>query len=141
MHNITNGLVIYHILAQTEDIKQNHVDVYSYELGTHFFAVLVIIVFFNTLALLFLTQLIVFHIELKYKGLTTYEFLKLKENVTRESKIVIKVNQNNLKQELTDEMEGRRRILEDQAKIRRQLELLEQKEAVQSNEDNDQLQK
>ena len=47
---------------------------------------------FNLLALMFLINLITFHIELKYKGLTTYEFLKLKENIPKESKIVVKVN-------------------------------------------------
>ena len=32
------------------------------------------------MAIMFLLNLITFHIELKYKGLTTYEFLKIKEN-------------------------------------------------------------
>jgi hypothetical protein len=111
------------------------------ELGTHFFVTLVVVVFFNTLALLFLTHLIVFHIELKYKGLTTYEFLKLKENVTKESKIVIKVNQHLIKKELDDEMEGKRKILLEQAQVRRKLELLAQKEAeALKTEQADQLQ-
>ena len=47
----------------------------------------------NCLALMFLLNLITFHIELKYKGLTTYEFLKIKENNQKESKIVVRVNQ------------------------------------------------
>ena len=47
----------------------------------------------NCLALMFLVNLITFHIELKYKGLTTYEFLKIKENNQKESKIVVRVNQ------------------------------------------------
>ena len=42
---------------------------------------------------MFLVNLITFHIELKYKGLTTYEFLKIKENNQKESKIVVRVNQ------------------------------------------------
>ena len=46
----------------------------------------------NSLALVFLINLITFHIELKFKGLSTYEFLKLKETVSRESKIVVRVN-------------------------------------------------
>jgi len=45
----------------------------------------------NSLALMFLGHLITFHIELKYRGLSTYEFLKLKESVTRESKIVVRI--------------------------------------------------
>jgi len=50
---------------------------------------------FNLLALMFLVNLIKFHIELKHKGLTTYEFLKMKENISgggHTSKIVIKVD-------------------------------------------------
>ena len=61
---------------------------------------LIVMSAFNLLALLFLTNLITFHIELKYKGLTTYEFLKMKEGtMNKESKIVVRVNQ-----ELRDEM-------------------------------------
>lgn len=44
---------------------------------------------------MFLINLIKFHIELKHKGLTTYEFLKMKENISgggHTSKIVIKVD-------------------------------------------------
>ena len=41
---------------------------------------------------MFLVNLIIFHIELKQKGLTTYEFLKMKENLPTTSKIVIKVD-------------------------------------------------
>jgi hypothetical protein len=48
----------------------------------------------NFLALMFLFNLIIFHIELKYRGLTTYEFLKMKENlVGKESKIILRVTQ------------------------------------------------
>ena len=43
---------------------------------------------------MFLTNLIFFHIELKYKGLTTYEYIKMKENTQgKESKIVLKLNE------------------------------------------------
>jgi len=41
---------------------------------------LLVISFFNFLALLFLINLIVFHIDLKFKGITTYEYLKMKES-------------------------------------------------------------
>jgi hypothetical protein len=46
-----------------------------------------------------------FHIEIKHKGLTTYEFLKLKENNTKESKIVVRVNLDQ------KEAEDKRKIL------------------------------
>jgi len=51
-------------------------------------------VILNCFALMFLAHLIAFHIELKFKGLTTYEFLKMKETVSRESKVVVRINKN-----------------------------------------------
>lgn len=66
---------------------------------------LIIMCVLNFLALMFLGNLISFHIELKYKGLTTYEFLKMKESIPRESKIVVRVNQqlrDELKKEAND---------------------------------------
>jgi len=61
-------------------------------MSTEFQICLIFFCVLNTLALIFLVNLILFHIELKYKGLTTYEFLKMKENSTKESKIVVRVN-------------------------------------------------
>ena len=61
--------------------------------------------FFNSCALIFLLKLIIFHIELRFKGLTTYEYLKLQETTTRESKIITRVNQDKrdeMKQEQHD---------------------------------------
>ena len=53
---------------------------------------LIIMMVLNLMAIMFLVNLIIFHIELKQKGLTTYEFLKMKENLPTTSKIVIKVD-------------------------------------------------
>ncbi len=69
---------------------------------------------FNSCALLFLIKLIIFHIELKYKGLTTYEYLKLQENNTRESKIVTRVNQEK-RDEMKQEAQDRNKIRKEQA--------------------------
>jgi hypothetical protein len=50
--------------------------------------------FFNFCAICFLLNLIWFHIELKYRGLTTYEYLKLQENsLGKESKVLIKLTE------------------------------------------------
>lgn len=92
LHNVTNAIVIYNIASENEYLISNHVRIYKTELTTPFQTTLIVMIILNTLALLFLGQLIVFHVELKYKGLTTYEFLKLKENSTKESKIVVRVN-------------------------------------------------
>ena len=48
---------------------------------------------------MFLTHLIFFHIQLKHKGISTFEFLRLKENVTRDSSIVVRVNSKEQAQE------------------------------------------
>ena len=61
---------------------------------------LLVISFFNLLALIFLINLIVFHIELKFKGMTTYEYLKMKESALgKESKIVKKITEK-MRQEI-----------------------------------------
>jgi len=92
MHNITNGFVIYDIYKEKSELEINHNYYYGRELSHQFKVTLIVICVLNLLALMFLINLITFHIELKYKGLTTYEFLKLKENIPKESKIVVKVN-------------------------------------------------
>jgi hypothetical protein len=93
MHNVTNGFVIYHLYKENSVLIENHIEYYKRELTFEFQVCLIVMCSLNLIALLFLANLIVFHIELKVKGLTTYEFLKLKENITKESKIVVKVNQ------------------------------------------------
>jgi hypothetical protein len=54
--------------------------------------VLLVAVFFNLATFLFLGHLIGFHIRLQRMKLTTYEFIKLKEDRKRESKIVKRIN-------------------------------------------------
>lgn len=94
MHNVTNGFVIYDIVQadQVNDtIKTIHVDIYGADLTAQFQVLLYVMCGLNFLAILFLINLIVFHIELKYRGLTTYEFLKMQENRSMKSKIVIEI--------------------------------------------------
>jgi hypothetical protein len=92
MHNITNAFVIYDIYIGSEELGNNHIEYYGRVLSNEFKIALIVMCVLNLLALMFLINLITFHIELKFKGLTTYEFLKLKENIPKESKIVVKVN-------------------------------------------------
>jgi hypothetical protein len=92
IHNITNAFVIYDIDELDKELLEMHMVVYNIDLKQPFKIGLIVMCVFNSCALLFLVKLIVFHIELKYKGLTTYEYLKLQENNTRESKIVTRVN-------------------------------------------------
>ena len=53
---------------------------------------LLVAVFFNLATFLFLGHLIGFHIRLQRMKLTTYEFIKLKEDRKQESKIVKRIN-------------------------------------------------
>ena len=69
-----------------------HIFFYSRVLSTEFISTLAVLCLLNLAGFIFLIDLIIFHIELRMKGLTTYEFLKLQERVSKESKIVIKVN-------------------------------------------------
>jgi hypothetical protein len=118
LHNVTNAIVIYNIAMENQSLKDNHIAVYNTELTSSFEITLIVMTVLNTLALLFLTQLIIFHVELKFRGLTTYEFLKLKENSSKESKIVVRVNQD------MQEAEDKKKIIIEQAKLRKKLEMV-----------------
>lgn len=83
----------------------------------------------NCLALMFLLNLITFHIELKYKGLTTYEFLKIKENNQKESKIVVRVNQEQ-RDEIRKEKEEIMKLKKSQAELRKELERKAKEQAL-----------
>lgn len=78
---------------------------------------------FNLLAILFLVNLIIFHIELKYRGLTTYEFLKMQENKSMKSKIVIEIT-DEMRAEMEQEQLDRLKLHREQAELRKQLELI-----------------
>ena len=92
MHNVTNGFVIYFILTKDAKLMEMHILFFSKVIETEFIVTLGVLCFLNILGLIFLIDLIKFHIELQMKGLTTYEFLKLKKRVSKESKIVVKIN-------------------------------------------------
>ena len=78
LHNLTNAFVIYDIVAEKEELIQQHTEIYSKVMSTEFQIFLIFFCILNSLALLFLIKLIIFHIELKYKGLSTYEYLKIR---------------------------------------------------------------
>ena len=117
MHNVTNGFVIFYLYNQDQEYIDNHKELYQRELTLEFKITLIVMCSFNLLGLMFLANLITFHIELKYKGLTTYEYLKLKENITKESKIVVRVNQE-LRDEMKKDEEDRAQLKKEQAQLR-----------------------
>jgi len=118
MHNLTNAFVIYGLVTNDPRVTDRQIFFYSSELSMEFIITLGVLCILNLLGLIFLIDLIKFHIELKMKGLSTYEFLKLKEKVSRESKIVIKVNQE-LRDELQQEEFSRAKVKGEQEKLRK----------------------
>lgn len=121
MHNATNAFVIIDIYKGQKELGDNIKMYYAKDLSNEFKIALFVMCGLNLLALMFLLNLIVFHIELKYKGLTTYEFLKLKENLPKESKIVVKVNQE-LRNEMIKEQEQCVELKKEQELLWKELE-------------------
>mmetsp|Transcript_15128 Transcript_15128/g.19132 ORF Transcript_15128/g.19132 Transcript_15128/m.19132 type:complete len:110 (+) Transcript_15128:662-991(+) len=88
MHNITNGFVIYNLATASTPTVQSHEDTYRTVLLVEFEIIISIACFFNFCALLFLGHLTLFHIMLQRRNMTTYEYIRWKANITRQSKIV-----------------------------------------------------
>jgi hypothetical protein len=120
MHNLTNAFVIYDINRSDTDLLGMHIQIYKYDLSKYFKVALIVMCVFNSCALVFLIKLIIFHIELRFKGLTTYEYLKLQENTTRESKFVTRVNQEK-RDEMKQEGYDREKIKKEQAVLVKKL--------------------
>ena len=91
MHNITSIFVLYYFFSDSETAVESHMDVYESVLFTEFKIFLIMTCFFNLLALLFLGHLIGLHIMLLSKGMSTYEYIRWKQNKSLESKIVRKI--------------------------------------------------
>ena len=88
MHNATNGFVIYYLATESSPTVQSHEQAYKSALLVEFQIIIAIACFFNLCALLFLGHLTYFHIMLQRRGMTTYEYIRWKANITRKSKIV-----------------------------------------------------
>lgn len=88
MHNITNGFVLYYLGTASSLTIESHEDTYKRVLLVEFETIISIACFFNFLALIFLGHLTYFHIWLQRKGMTTYEYIRWKANITTKSKIV-----------------------------------------------------
>ena len=88
MHNVTNGFVIYHLSQATAETVQSHEETYKTVLLVEFEVIIGIACFFNFAALLFLGHLTAFHIMLQRRKMTTFEYIRWKNDITRKSKIV-----------------------------------------------------
>ena len=137
MHNVTNAFVIYDIIKAEEvsnTIKSIHLQIYGADMTAHFKIMLFVMCALNLLAILFLVNLIVFHIELKYRGLTTYEFLKMQENKSMKSKIVLEITAE-MRAELEQEQLDRIRLGREQAELRKKIEMVALKNREESGQD------
>lgn len=85
LHNITNGFSLYYLLAKDSDEVAER---FSYRQSLTFMVCLWVAVAFNLAVFGFLGHLISFHIYLRRLGITTFEYVRQKENRSRESKIV-----------------------------------------------------
>lgn len=69
----------------------------------HFMWILFVAIYFNLVTFGFLGHLIAFHLRLQKMKLTTYEFIKLKDDRKRESKIVKRIIRSGEANKVEDE--------------------------------------
>jgi ABC-type multidrug transport system permease subunit len=65
LHTFTSFFVIYDIATENKELAINHSQYYERNMSTEFNICLIVMCVFNVLALMFLVNLIKFHIELK----------------------------------------------------------------------------
>ena len=87
LHNVTNVFVLYNLATSNSKSIDTHETVFTKFLQVEFSILIGIASFLNLLALIFIGHLIYFHIYLQRKGMTTYEYIRWKANITRASKI------------------------------------------------------
>ena len=125
LHCVASGIVIADVARAQPHVDQNHSQLYGTKgIASGFQIGLIVLAVFNLLGMLFLANLIVFHIELKYKGLTTYEYLKMQENtLNKPSKIVVRIQQE-ARQGVEDEIQAREKLRIEQEELRKKLNKL-----------------
>jgi hypothetical protein len=92
VHNIVSCFSIFFFITEDEGVTEQQRVIFDQVHSQAFMWCLWVSVVFNILMGGFLGHLIVYHINLKRMGLTTYEYIRLKEKRTKESKIVIRKN-------------------------------------------------
>lgn len=93
IHNLTNAVVIYMFMTENVEVRSQHLFIFERALESHFLWVLWVAVFFNLMTFCFLGHLIHFHIYIQKEGITTYEWIKRKENRVRQSRIIVRVKE------------------------------------------------
>jgi hypothetical protein len=105
IHNVTNSFTLYLFLTGDDQVGQQHDLIFAKILHIEFGWSLLVAVIFNLIATLFLGQLIIFHIMLQQKGMTTFEYIRWKEDRKKESKIVVKIQREPPKNQKEDLLE------------------------------------
>ena len=91
VHNITNCFTLYLFFTGNDQVGQQHELFFAKVLHVEFAWSLTVAVIFNLITALFLGQLIIFHLMLQKKGMTTFEYIRWKEDRRTASKIVVKI--------------------------------------------------
>ena len=88
LHNLANFAVLFHLYREHEPLVQAHEKFFKTALILEFKLVIAVTMVFNFASFLFLGHLIMFHIMLQRRGMTTFEYIKWKANKTTKSKII-----------------------------------------------------
>jgi hypothetical protein len=96
IHNLTNTFTIYLFFTSNDSVGQIHQQLFGFMLHWEFAWCMIIAYFFNLCAVIFLGHLIVFHIMLQKKEMSTYAYIVWKEDRKKASKIVVKVQNQTL---------------------------------------------
>ena len=77
LNNFANCYVIHHLNQGTANFLDNQKSLYSKDASKSIKIILIVLTTVNFIALFFVANLIFFHIMLRVKGLTTYEYVKI----------------------------------------------------------------
>lgn len=91
VHNLANAICLFVFFAGNDTLAQIHYSLFDRLLHFEFAICLIVAVVFNVIASLFVGHLIVFHLVLQRKGMTTFDYIRWKEDRKRASRIVVKV--------------------------------------------------
>ena len=122
LHNVANLVVLIHLFREHQPLIDSHNRFYKRVFVVEFQIAVIISMLLNLAALLFLGHLIAFHLMLQKREMTTYEYIRWKQNRSGESKIVRR------KSKERDEQERKRREEAEQAERLRKLEEITKKQ-------------
>lgn len=108
MHTITNFVILYQIFVRHERLIEAHDNFYGRVIVLEFQIAIAVAIVFNFGAVLFLGHLICYHIMLQHKGMTTFEYIRWKEDRTTASRIKKQKTKEKKEQEKAEREERKR---------------------------------